>query len=342
MKRLIAIFAVLSMTLAAVARELPRALPDGPLSQSSILAFYDSLMTAPGTQLHGVMILQHGRVVGEMYPEPFGPAYRHTMYSCSKTLVGIGVMLAHEEGLLALDAPILPVLRSALDSILPPEVPEGVECVHVCDLLEMSSGWTADWGLRSRSLHWLSDYLSRPLDFEPGSRFEYDSMVSYLLSAVVQAAVGRPLLDYLNEKLFVPLGIEAAWEQSPEGVSCGGWGLYLHLESMAKIGQLLLQKGSYGGRRILSAQSVDALSACRRTDTWGDCYGGQVWGFKLHPGAYRADGAYGQFIIVVPEYDLVVALTQCTTGDLARQLESIWQVLLHPGKDDKPLSAKAW
>ena len=323
------------------ARELPYSLPEEQgLSQSAVAAFFDSLMAQPKTQLHAALVLRNGCVVGEIHPQPFKAEYGHALYSCSKTFTAIAVAMACEEGLLRYDSPILPLLQKAFPAAIPAMVSDTLAHLTVDHLLEMSSGWNADWGLRSRSQTWLAEYLGRSFDFAPGSRFEYDSMVSYLLSAVVQAATGRQLFDYLQER---PLAIAAAWEQSPEGISCGGWGLYMNAASMAKVGQLLLQRGVYDQRRYLSEASVQKLSACRRTDTWGDCYGSHTWVFKEHPGAYRADGAYGQFILVIPDQDLVVVLTQCSTADLAHEMELVWQVLLAPAAPQKAAkSLTAW
>ena len=341
--KILSLFAILWAT-TCYAQDLPYCLPeDQEISQAAVSAFFDSLMSQPQTRIHAAMVLKNGYVVGEIHPQPFKPEYGHALYSCSKTFTAIAVAMACEDGLLQYDSPVLPLLEKAFPHSVPATVSDTLRRLTVTHLLEMSSGWKADWGLRSRSENWLPEYLNRHFDFEPGSQFEYDSMVSYILSAVVQAATGRQLYDYLQDRLFGPLGIEAAWEQSPEGISCGGWGLYMNAASMAKVGQMLLQNGVYDNRRYLSEASVRKLATCRRTDTWGDCYGMHTWIFSEHPDAYRADGAYGQFVIVLPSQNMVVVLTQCSTGDLDREMELVWKVLLSQAISQKPVkSLAAW
>ena len=208
MKNFLALFFLGVWSLSAWGQELPYCLPEEQgMEQSAVTAFFDSLMAQPQTQLHAAMVLKNGHVVGEIHPKPFRAEYGHTLYSCSKTFTAIAVAMACDEGLLRYDSPIVPLLRKAFPSSVPAAVSDTLARLTVAQLLEMSSGWNADWGLRSRSQTWLAAYLGRRFDFAPGSRFEYDSMVSYLLSAVVQAATGQKMSDYLQSRLFAPLGM---------------------------------------------------------------------------------------------------------------------------------------
>ncbi len=307
--RIVAI-ALLSLSLDANAQVggLPRTSPEAQgVPSARVAAFLDSVMAIPDAEVHHLVLLRHGAVIAELHPEPFLPTDGHTLFSCSKTFVAAAVGIAVGEGRLNISDKVI--------SFFPNELPDSVSPwlanLTVRDLLTMTSGFVPTDSVRQHSLHWVRDYLARPIVARPGERFAYDSMNTYLLSAVIGRVVGMPLLDYLRDRLFTPMGIaDVRWESSPEGESCGGWGLYLQAESMAKFGQCLLQKGMYDGRQLIPSDWVEQMMTVHVPKVG---YGYQMW-TCAHPHTMRADGLHGQFIIVMPDEDMVCAITQCITA----------------------------
>src|SRR5260370_32115779 len=162
-----------------------------------------------------------------------------------------------------------------------------------------------------------------------------------MLSAIVQKATGVTVLDSLKPRLFEPLGIERpTWESSPQGVTTGGYGLSIRTEDIARFGQLYLQKGKWNGKQLVPESWVDAATA-RQTSNgsspksdWDQGYGYQFW--RSRHGAYRGDGAFGQYCIVLPEQDAVIAITS-GVKDMQAVLNLVWDKLL-PAMKSSPLS----
>ena len=311
--------------------DLERSTPEEEgIPSEKIIAFFDSLMSFPNTDIHSTMILRHGKVVAELYPEPFRAEYGHQLFSCSKTFTAAAVGLAIEDNRLRLDDR----LASFFPEFLPDVVSEDLAAITVRDLLTMTSGFEVDTKMRTIHADWIRSYLNHPIVAQPGKRFAYDSIDTYLLSAIVQRVTGMKIIDYLKERIFVPMHItEAYWEESPEGISCGGWGLYLQPESMAKFGQLLLNEGQWEGKQLLPSSWVKEMTSAHVNDY----YGYQMW-MCDYPGASRADGAYGQYIFIVPDKEMVIVITQCRKGDGTKQQNWIWKDLL-PSLSDKSLTA---
>lgn len=304
---------------------LERCTPESQgVPSEKITALFDSLMAFPETDIHSVMVLRHGKVIAEMYPAPFKPEYGHQLFSCSKTFTAAAVGIAIMENRLRLDDR----LAAFFPELLPDSISAWLAEITVRDLLTMTSGFEVDTKMRTFSSHWIEGYLRHPIVARPGERFAYDSINTYLLSAIVQRVTGMKMMDYLKQHLFLPLGItEAYWEESPEGINSGGWGLYLQPESLAKFGQLLLNKGEWNGMRLLPAKWVDEMTSRQVDVSNGDDYGYQMW-MCAYPDASRADGAYGQYIIVIPDKAMVIAVTQCLTGNGGKEQSYIWDVLL--------------
>lgn len=332
-------------TTSAQIRELERSIPEVEgVPSGALIALMDSLMGLPKTDIHSVMVLRHGKVIAEIYPEPFAPEYQHTVYSCSKTFVGAAVGLAISENRLR--------LTDRVASFFPDQLPDTISAnladMTVRNLLNMTSGVTPDWNMRNGRTDWIRGYLGKTIKV-PGKHFDYDSMSSYILSAIVQKVTGMKVLDYLRLKLFKPMHItDISWEVSPEGINTGGWGVYLQSESLAKFGQLLLNRGVWEGKQLLPAEWVDRMMT-KQSDTgsFGYGYGYQMW-LCEYPGAVRIDGALGQYALLIPDKDMVVVITECTLIDGATQRRLVWNRLLPavgddtliPGKDYKRLLKK--
>jgi CubicO group peptidase (beta-lactamase class C family) len=302
---------------------LERAEPESlGLPSKAIRELCDSLTSLPMTDIHSVMILRHGKVAAEMFPEPFAPEYRHTVYSCSKTLVGMAVGIAISEHRLCLDDRIAPYFTD----VLPNTVSAHLAAMRIRDLLTMSSGIVPDWTLRETVSDWSRAWLAKPVQ-EPGRTFMYDSMSTYMLSAIIQKVSGTSLLDYLKSHVFNALGItEVEWEVSPEGYNTGGWGLHIQTESLAKIGLLLLNKGCWNGQQLIPAYWVEEMMK-KQIDEGRQGYGYQMWPCE-YPTAARLDGAYGQYVLIIPEKDMVVVITECTAIDGIRQRRLVWNRLM--------------
>lgn len=334
---------LVSSTICAQINDLQRSTPEAEgVSSKAIVTLFDSLTALPQTDIHSVMVLRHGKVIAEIYPAPFAPEYRHTMYSCSKTFVGAAVGLAIEDNRLRLTDRV----GTFFPELLPDSVSANLADMTVHDLLTMTSGITPDWNMRNITTDWIRTYLAKPVK-TPGKKFEYDSICTYLLSAIVQKVTGMTLLDYLKLKLFIPMNItDVAWEISPEGVNTGGWGLHIQSESLAKFGLLLLNGGKWEGKQLLPASWVKQMTT-RQMEAGDEDYGYQMWMCE-YPGAVRLDGALGQYVLIIPDKDMVVVITECTLINGNNQRRLVWNRLLPqvqdktliPGKDYKLLQKK--
>ena len=331
---LLAIGLMASLSANAQINELPRSTPEEQgVPSKALVALFDSLHALPLTDMHAVVVMRHGKVIGEMYPKPYAPEYRHTMYSCSKTFVGIAVGLAIEDNRLRLDDRIAAIFPE----LLPDSVSKDLADMTVRHLLTMASGVKPDWNMRSRGKEWIRTFLSKPVK-EPGTQYAYDSMVSYMLAAVVQKVTGKKLTEYLQERVFTPMNVtEWAWEESPEGVNTGGWGVHIQPESLAKFGQLILNEGSWEGKQLVPDEWIREMCKKHR-ETGREVYGYHIWHCGGHDGAVRADGALGQYVISVLDKDMVVVMTEATLGNGRDQRRLIWDVLL-PHIQDEPLPA---
>lgn len=314
--------------------ELPRASAlDEGVSPQAIERFVDTLMAIPDTHLHHLVVLRHGKVIAEAHPAPFAAADVHTLYSCSKTVTALAVGRLIDENRLS--------LNDRVCALLPDKCPDTISAaladLTVRHLLTMSSGIMPTLDFSTASDDWERAWLARPV--EELGRFRYDSMCTFTLSMIVQRITGMTLLDYMRVKFFDPMHITVAdWELSPDGYNTAGYGLRLQAESMAKIGLLILHKGLWNGQRLVSEQWINEMTSYQinykfpgdtPTDTnQGYCY--QMWRCLLD-GAVRADGAYGQFIVVMPDQDMVVVMAGISkrTRD---ELRAIWQQLV-PGVD---------
>ena len=323
-----------SLSANAQINELPRSTPEEQgVPSKALVALFDSLHALPLTDMHAVVVMRHGKVIGEMYPKPYAPEYRHTMYSCSKTFVGIAVGLAIEDNRLRLDDRVAAIFPE----LLPDSVSRDLADMTVRHLLTMASGVKPDWNMRSRGTEWIRTFLSKPVK-EPGTQYAYDSMVSYMLAAVVQKVTGKKLTEYLQERVFTPMNVtEWAWEESPEGVNTGGWGVHIQPESLAKFGQLILNEGRWEGKQLVPAEWIREMCKKHR-ETGREVYGYHIWHCGGHDGAVRADGALGQYVISVLDKDMVVVMTEATLGNGRDQRRLIWDVLL-PHIQDEPLPA---
>lgn len=297
-------------------------------------------------ELHSLMIVKNGKVVYENYAPSHSADELHIMWSVSKTFTATAVGFAVQDGLLSLGDKVVDYFPEEL----PAEPHEWLQEITIHDLLIMSSGLRHDYIGRASSgqpFDWARETLAAPFDFRPGTMFQYNSMNTYLLSVVVSRVTGKKLADYLDEKLFTTLGIEEfIWNESPQGYNAGGWGLHISTESLAKMGQFMLQRGEWKGKQLLHEEWFDeAMSPqimqyegritdpvelerfreATARDQWQQGYGYQMW--CCTDGAFRLDGAWCQYCIIFPEHNAIVALT-AHAGNGATILNSIWNNVL--------------
>ena len=313
-----------------ISSPLPRSTPETEgVSSAGLLA----LVTALDQQIdevHSVMLVRHGKVVLEGFWAPYAPGDIHVTYSVSKSFNATAVGLAIEEGLLNLDDPIL----SHFADIAPAAPSANMQAMQVRHLLMMATGHTTDTmdTLRARADgQWTRAFLETTVPNAPGTNFLYNSGAAYVLASLVQRTTGVPTEEYLASRLFEPLGIDnPLWGKSPEGVNMGDGGLSVRTEDLAKLGQLYLQGGLWNGARVLPAEWVlgatsSQISTGNRDSNWGYGYGFQFW--QNLAGGYRADGSLGQFSIVLPEHDLVLAITS-GTQNTDGVMNVVWQNLI--------------
>ncbi|MGI4789598.1 MAG: serine hydrolase domain-containing protein [Janthinobacterium lividum] len=308
---------------------LPRSTPEAQgMPSSAVLAFVDDAEHR-ALGLHSLMVVRRGRIIAEGWWDPYSPTAPHMLYSLSKSFAATAAGLAAAEGFLSLDDAVL--------SFFPNEAPAGpgphLAAMRLRHLLSMSTGHDQDTTGRLRAGgDWVRAFLALPVEHAPGTHFVYNSGATYLVSAVVQKATGQTLLEFLGPRLFRPLGIAApTWESSPQGINVGGWGLSITTEDIARFGLLYLQDGEWNGTQLLPAGWVAEATSAQVSNgdnpdsDWAQGYGYQFW--RCRHGAYRGDGAFGQFCVVLPEQEAVVAIT-AGSGDMGGILSLVWEHLL--------------
>ena len=320
--------------------DLPRSTPAAEgVDARGVAAFLDAVEADPSIDPHSVVVLRHGRVVASGWWAPYAAERPHLLYSLSKSFTATAAGLAVAEGLVGLDDTVLSHFPE-LDAEVGDPRSRAMLVRHVA---AMASGHVEDtWDrvLAADPQEPVRAFLLLPPDEEPGSVFAYNQSATYALGAIVQRASGQTLTEYLRPRLLDPLGIgAAAWQQHPAGRDLAFTGLHAATDAVARLGQLHLQGGVWNGVQLLPAAWV--AEATRRhiaTDggnpDWEQGYGFQFWRSQH---GYRGDGAYGQFCLVLPEQDAVVAITSATT-EMQRVLDAVWAHLL-PAMGPAPLPA---
>ena len=364
----IALIAFLAFASAAVAQtgELPRSAPEAEGVDSSLLnRFYGKISTLPDVDIHHLMVLRHGKVIGELHAAPYQTEHLHTLYSASKTVTGLAVGLAVDDGLLSVDDKVSKYLRDKMPATLSP----ALDSLTVRHVLMMSAGREPDLDLFMGREDWLSAWFAG--DFSGvGKRFQYDSMCTHALAMIVTRVTGRPMFDYVSDRIFTPLHItEADWELAPDSVETAGWGLRLQTGSQAKLGQLMLQQGAWNGQQLVSkrwihdmtqrlistkdikhklplkARIMNFLRGIWHTirswftgyniDHYYLGYGYQTKAIQ-HPRAecFFAAGYGGQLIYVVPKLDLVVVING-RAANYGDEMNTLYSELVEPLIADK-------
>lgn len=299
------------------------------VSSAGLLRFLDAWEAVRGkVQFHSMILLRRGKTVCRMNFAPYDDVTPHALFSLSKSFTSAAAGFAVAEGRLRWD--------SSVTDILPNEVPEGraeeLRPITLEALLCMGSGLdpASDSPAPSPDVTWARHVLSHSVQHPPMTHFHYNSFGTYLVSCMVQRVTGQTIRDYLIPRLFEPLGIETpVWDMSPQGICCGGFGLHLKADDIARFGQCLLQKGVWQGKQVLPEGWVELATAehianydgeRQEGNEWGQGYGFQFW--RCLDGRYRGDGAMGQACIVDEARDAMLAVT-CGTSDMGEEFRLI-------------------
>lgn len=321
-------------------KSLPRV--ETPVKMAKAAEKYLAAVHKEGQDLHSIMILKDGNVIFEKWMSQGKEDEPHILNSVSKTFTSMAVGLAISEGKLS--------LGDKLVEIFPEHCPENpseyLKEVTVEHLLTMNCGHSTDptygaWN--NTEVSWIRLFMEHPFTHKPGTIYCYNSLGTYVLSAIVQKVTGEMLTDYLFPRLFRPLGINnVSWAVSPEGINTGGWGLFLKTEDLAKMGLMIQQKGQFGGQQILPAEWIEAASSAQvpcvpaglnsdqahlmkkqaKTSDWLQGYGYQMW--RCRNNSFRADGKDGQYILIIPDKNAVV-VTTAKISDMQAELNLIWK-----------------
>jgi CubicO group peptidase (beta-lactamase class C family) len=336
MKTLIRICLVLAVAVsAASAASLPHSAPEAQgVPSTAMLAFVNSLdQQIEG--MHSLMVVRHGHVIAEGWWAPYDAGHNHVLYSLSKSFTSTAVGFAVAEGKLSIDDEVL--------KFFPDDAPanpgNNLKQMRVRDLLTMSTGHQDEPSVAPDAIS-AKSFFAPAVPHLPGTHFKYNTAATFMQSAIVQKVTGQTVLDFLQPRLFAPLAIEhPVWDTNFQGISLGGYGLRVRTEDIAKFGQLYLQRGSWNGKQLLPADWV-AMATAKQTSNgsnpqsdWNQGYGFQFW--RCRHQAYRGDGAFGQFCVVMPEQDAVVAITS-GVRDMQAVLNVIWDKLLPAMQPRRP------
>ncbi len=336
-------FGIISCRNKQADNSLPRSAPEAEgVSSRAIITFFDSAATSRH-EFHSFMFLRHGKVIAEGWWYPYAPELVHTLYSTSKSFTATAVGLAVKEKRLTLDDKLISFFPEDLPDTVSPFLAE----MKIRHMLMMSTGQRRESAITTTN--WVKAYLETPVEAEPGQRYRYSSMASFMLSAIIQKITGEKVIDYLTPGLFKPLGIEGVdWETNPQGINTGGWGLRVKTEDMAKLGQLYLQKGKWNGKQILPQKWVEEATSLKiqqnpemtqaRRDSSNDAVQGYCYQFwRARHNSYMANGAFGQFILIMPEKDAIVVFT-AESNDMWGEPDMVWKYI-YPGIHDNALPA---
>jgi hypothetical protein len=312
-------------------KQLPRSTPEKQSIPSKAILDFIQAVEKEKIEFHGFMMLRHGHVISEGWWSPYTSELKHMLFSLSKSFTSTAVGLAVNEGLMSVEDKVVDYFPGDL----PDNIGENLSAMKIKHLLSMSTGHdkdTTDYVVSQKEGNWVKGFLELNVEHEPGTYFVYNTAATYMLSAIVQKVTGQTLLNYLTPRIFEPLGIDGAtWEKCPKGINTGGYGLSIRTEDIAKFGQLYLNKGIYGGKGLLPAEWIEEATISHISNgtsedsDWEQGYGYQFW--RCRHNAYRGDGAFGQYCLIMPEQDVVVAINS-GIDDMQPVLNLIWKHLL--------------
>lgn len=322
-------------------KEFERVTPESVGISSQDIEWLLDQLESGFTEPHGLMIMRHGKICAEGWWSPYAPGIRHGEQSHSKTYAATAVGIAYTEGLLRLDERIIDIFSEEA-----PEKPsENLARMTVHDVLCMGCGMDE---MPTPTKDWIRDFLAVPVLHKPGTTYMYNSVGSSLLGAIIRKKTGLGLHEYLKPRLYDKIGILSdnhRWACMPDGMEAGGGGLFATTEDNLRLMKLYADGGVWEGERILSPDYVELATTLQNESASEEKknppakdnfvgYGYQIWMCRPK-GVYRADGAMGQFTIVVPDKDMIIAITENASGAHWAQntLDVMWKFLERMGKN---------
>ncbi|MDP4090654.1 MAG: serine hydrolase, partial [Bacillota bacterium] len=280
--------------------------------------------------VHSFILTRHDLVIAEGAYAPYTLTEPHMLFSLSKSFTSTAIGFAVQEGLLTVQDRLLDYFEGKL----PSRPCVNMEKITIKHLLTMNTGHVIEPDIFQDDKDWVYEFLTSYVALEPGSHFLYNTAATFMLSAIIHKVTGQSVFDYLKPRLFEPLGFskDIWWEASPEGISTGGFGLNITTEDIAKFGSLLLHKGTYNGQQLLNAQWFEEAAtpwsdnSVNGPGDWGQGYGYQFW-MCIPDKVYRGDGAFGQYCVIMPEQDMVLAANS-GLSDMGRILTAFWEEVL--------------
>lgn len=288
----------------------------------------------PDSETQSFVVLKNGKIIAEAYRAPYTAETRRGVASVTKGFTGIAVGFAVQEGRLKLDDKVVGFFPGRL----PEPLPEAAKKLTVRDLLRMQTGHDkCASGAMFEAKDHVRGFFEEPFVHEPGTTFRYNSGASWMLSEIITKLTGMSMADYLKPRLFEPIGFgEFEWEADDQGVNYGGWGMVITTRQMAMFGQFCVQKGQWNGKQLLNREWFDLMTAdpadtCNRAVNgadWNYGYGLHVWLTHID-GVTRFDGSGGQYVLMMPEQNAVVAAQGCVR-DFVPFMTDFWNYL-YPG-----------
>lgn len=313
----------------------PRNTPEAEGIKSSAILEFIERAEKEIDAMHSFMIIRHGNLIAEGWWDPYSPESPHVMHSLSKSFTSTAVGFAVEEGLISLNDLVISFFPDRIQKDLDWQWKE----MRIKDLLTMNTGQINEPWPQEDITDWVQYFLDSEVELMPGTHFKYNSPATYVLSAILQKVSGEKLVDFLDTRFFQPLEIKKPeWDTCPRGINTGGWGLHIVTEDIAKLGQFYLQKGNWKGKQLISkhwvemATSKQVSNGSNPESDWAQGYGFQFW--RSRHNTYRGDGAMGQFCLIMPKQDAVIAIT-AGTNDLSGIIQLVWDVLLPAMKETK-------
>ncbi|MCM8535869.1 MAG: beta-lactamase family protein [Lentisphaeraceae bacterium] len=321
------------------ANELPEATPESVgVSSQTVLEFVEALENEIDA-VHSFVLVKNGKVISKGWWNPYQNSESHMLYSLSKSFTSTAIGMACDEGLLNLSDKVI----SFFPKSLPEKVSENLKAMTIKDLLIMGTGHSVDTLkpiINEGDDDWVKVFLAQEVTHKPGGYFKYNTGATYMLSKILTKVTKQTLVQYLEPRLFKPLGIrDYSWEVDPIGANTGGYGLKINTMSIAKFGQFYLQEGLWNGKQLISREWIKKASSkqiengTNPKSDWNQGYGFQFW--RCQNNSYRADGAFGQYCIVMPDKQTVLAVNGGMKG-MQKLLNIVW-TKLYPKLGSKPL-----
>lgn len=273
--------------------------------------------------LYHVVVRKGGEIVGKF---DWRENRRDDIHSVSKSFLSIGIGMAVEEGILRLDEHPAEIFRDKL----PKNPCQNLMDMTIRDMIMMAAGhdkfilqgYSAADDKPVRDMieddDWVRYALGFDVPYKPGTYWKYNNFGPYLASVIIQDRTGQRLVDWMKPRLFTPLGIRnPQWLESVSGYTLGCGGLHLSTEELSRFGQLLLNRGEWDGKQLVSAEWIAEATACQisnkiegKVQHPDDCAGyGYFFWRCARDNAYCGHGYAGQRIIVLPEHDACIAIT---------------------------------